>query len=326
MKKLIITVLAAMIAVSMLAAIPAFAADADFTVAVENAEVGAGSTAASFDVYFRDVTPKGLCAVKFFVTVAGGSFTEAVVGPDMPGSFMRGETGSETISFLWVDISKGVYEDTLAATFTVNLPEGTKQGDEIPVKITFDEDPDNYLAMEEDASGENANLIPAAKDGKITVVAAGQAETKKAAEPAKDVDSDVSADSAAAQTDGTDTAQSTEATSEETEALSGRIDLGSGIGIVKATGTAEDKEDDEKDGSSLPLGAKIGIAAGAVAAVAAAVVAIIVSKKKKSAGAKKTEAKPKVEKPEAAAPSKADEKPESEVKPDADEKSDTDEK
>ena len=278
MKKLIVTALCAIICLSMLAAIPALAADDTFTVEAEDVKVGVGSDTATFDVYFRDVTPLGLCAVKFYVTVEGGSFVEAAIGPDMPGSFMRGETGSETLSFLWVDISKGVYEETLAATFTVKLPDGLKKGDEVPVKITFDDDPDNYLSMQEDASGENTNLTPQGKDGKIIVVDAGEADVRQ---PVQATDTEGGADSADSQTDGTGTADATG--SEETGAVSGRIDIGTEVGIVKSTATADDTtaESESGSGSGLPLGAKIGIAVGACAAIAAAVAAVVISAKKK---------------------------------------------
>ena len=291
MKKLIITALCAVLVFAMVAAIPAFAADDTFTIAADTVAVGAGETEAQVKVYFKDITPLGLCAVKFYVTAEGCEITNCEIGPDMPGSYMPGETGSETISFLWVDISKGVYEDTLAATFKVKLPAGAKAGDEIPVKITLDDDPDNYLAMELDsATGENANLTPKAENGKITIGTSGTPTTSKSNDPAKDTAAPVDDPAPAGDTNeaGADAAQSgaedAGSKGETTENIAGpgRLDIGTATGKAQSGTKAQtEKTTEAKSGSSMSTGAKIGIAAGVAVVVIAAICAVFVAKKNK---------------------------------------------
>lgn len=287
MKRIIFTALAALLCAAMLAAIPANADGDPFTIEGGVTEIGEGAKEATIDVYFRDVPSSGLCAVKFYVSVEGASFTAADVGPDMPGSFMRGELGGEKVSFLWVDIEKGVYEDVLAATFTVSLPEGLKEGDKIPVSISLDEDPDNYLSMATDAAtGMNLNVTPNALDGKIVVISAAAAESKQAQQAAADPENKetnepvASNDDPIAQTGADSAAASGKA--EDTEEIPGRVVIGSAIGFVTADGSAADSTGSDEAKTSLPTGAIIGIACGAAAVIAAVCAIVVTTKKKKS--------------------------------------------
>jgi hypothetical protein len=286
MKRIISVLFAVILSAAILSALPVFADDLSLTIEAGSVEVAEGESKASFDVWFKDVGPKGLGAIQFDVTVSGCEFADVSVGPDIPGNWMRGNLGKDTISFLWVDIETGIRKDVLAATFTVSLPEGAKAGDEIDVEIVISDDPDNYLSIDTDSSTDDYyNLNATGVNGKITVVPASSSDKKKADDTTSSV---ISGESGYVDLDETDPAQTDGATAEESELVSGRVDIDSDISIAVGEGskvTDANDADTATESSGLSLGAKIAIIAGAVVvAGAVCAVAVVVSKKKTNKG------------------------------------------
>ena len=237
-------------------------ADKGLTVTIEaqDAVVADGAAQASFDVYLKDVPAEGLAAIMFTVKAEGAQFTGVKSGPDMPNNFMPGETGKDTMSVFWADISTGIRADALAATFTVKLPEGMKTGDSVPVQVVLSDDPDNCFSFDKDPeTGEEYVVTPAAKGAKITVAAP----------------SVLPADSAAP---GGDTDRS-----DETGRLDPTVETGS-VEIKTPSGTvAPVRMDEEKEEFHMPDWLKNAlIIAGAVIVSGGAVWFAVVMTKKKS--------------------------------------------
>lgn len=275
MKRIAAAALCAILSLALLAAIPAFAEDHGVTIEAKSAEIGVEDAQAAFDVYFKDVTEKGLSGVMFTVSVEGATFDDAEIGPDMPGSYMPSDTGKDKMTVLWVDVEKGVFDDILAATFTITLPEGLKEGDELPVKITLSDDPDNYLTF----TGEE-NVTASAVDGKLTVVSGSTYEPREPSTDARvrvgDEEDNEEPDLSDVSTDGTAKAESAEDEPGRVNVGTASIPVGTGGGGAKAAA-----DQTPSASSSLSIGAKIGIIAGAVVAVCAALAAVLISKKNK---------------------------------------------
>ena len=123
---------------------------------------------ASFDITVGDVpTDLGLSTARFGVKVPGAKVTRIV--SRVSGSSLTNDLPAETAYFTWADIVNGVFDQSFVlATVTISLDK-IALDTEVPIILTADVDPDNYLTFNEEY-GDVVGLGATATNGAITVI------------------------------------------------------------------------------------------------------------------------------------------------------------
>lgn len=131
----------------------------------EDVNVNIGDKTASVGVFLENVKDTvGASSCKFTLSVPGAKVT-AFESCSLGGNVSYNVIG-DNMAFAWVGgESNAVYEDTLVARFSVELPNSAKVGDVFEVGVIVDLDRENYL----DAAG-NVGLGALSEPGSISII------------------------------------------------------------------------------------------------------------------------------------------------------------
>ncbi len=147
MKTKFLSVILAVLVLLAGAAIPG-GTSAPLSITAPSFEILAGHSTLTFSVTISDLPQRGLMSCRFNTRIDGARFISAEPNAALGGFLGVGPLeGSEKngIEFFWLNYGAPITSDTVAVTYTVELPEDAGGDDELAIVITPSDDTDDFV-------------------------------------------------------------------------------------------------------------------------------------------------------------------------------------